>query len=80
MAVVAVAASIVENNTTQGTSKAGVSSGIHMPPTADGVYEGTRPTCVADADEVEKNVCDPNTAANGSVDFTFYFIQNFRCN
>jgi len=48
--------------------------------TADGVYEGTRPTCVADADEVEKNVCDPNTAANGSVDFTFYFIQNFRCN
>ena len=47
--------------------------------TADGTYEGTRPTCTADADEVEKNVCDPNTAANGAVDFTFYFIQNYRC-
>ena len=48
--------------------------------TADGVYEGTRASCTADADEVEKNVCDPNTAADGDVDFTFFFIQNFRCN
>jgi hypothetical protein len=46
--------------------------------TADGTYESTRPTCTADVDEMEKNVCDPNTACNGAVDFTFYFIQNFR--
>ena len=45
---------------------------------ADGTYEGTRPTCTADVDEVEKNVCDPNTACDGSKDFKFYFIQNFR--
>jgi hypothetical protein len=45
---------------------------------ADGTYEATRPTCTADEDEVEKNVCDPNTACDGSKDFKFYFIQNFR--
>ena len=48
--------------------------------TADGTYEGTRPTCVADADEVEKNTCDPNTAADASKDFVFYYIQNYACN
>lgn len=44
-----------------------------------GAFETTHPTCVADADEVEKNVCDPNSAADGSSDVVFYFVQNFRC-
>lgn len=46
---------------------------------ADATFEGTRATCTADADEVEKNVCDPNTSPDGSKDFTFYFIQNYAC-
>ncbi len=45
----------------------------------DGAYEGTRPTCTADADEVEKNVCDINGTLNGSKDVELYFVQNFRC-
>ncbi|MCK5017206.1 MAG: hypothetical protein KAS32_09045 [Candidatus Peribacteraceae bacterium] len=47
--------------------------------TAAGARESTDPTCVADVDEMEKNVCDPNTAANASKSFVFYYIQNFRC-
>lgn len=45
----------------------------------DGVYEGTRATCVADADEVEKNTCDINGTLNGSKNVDFFFVQNFRC-
>lgn len=45
----------------------------------DGAYETTRPTCVADADEVEKNTCDINGTLNGAKDVELYFIQNFRC-
>lgn len=47
--------------------------------TFDGAYETTRPTCVADADEVEKNTCDINGTLNGSKDVELYFIQNFQC-
>lgn len=45
----------------------------------DGAYETTRPTCIADADEIEKNTCDINGALNGSKNVELYFIQNFRC-
>ncbi len=44
-----------------------------------GAFETTHPTCVADVDEVEKNVCDLNSASNASSDAIIYFIQNFRC-
>jgi hypothetical protein len=45
----------------------------------DGVYEGTRATCVADADEVEKNTCDINGTLNAAKDVEFFFMQNFAC-
>jgi hypothetical protein len=45
----------------------------------DGVYEGTRPTCLADADEIEKNTCDINGTLNGAKDIELYFLQNWRC-
>ncbi len=45
----------------------------------DGVYEGTRATCIADADEVEKNTCDINGTLNASKNVEFYFVQNFAC-
>jgi hypothetical protein len=45
----------------------------------DGAYEGTRPTCIADADEIEKNTCDINGTLNGAKDVEIFFIQNFRC-
>lgn len=47
--------------------------------TASGAYESTRPTCLADDNEVEGNSCDPNAALNGSADIEFFFLQNFRC-
>ncbi len=40
--------------------------------------ESTRPTCVADDDEVEKNTCDFNGTMNGSNDFDLFFIQNYN--
>lgn len=45
----------------------------------DGAYEATRPTCVADADEVEKNTCDINGTLNGAKNVDIYFVQNFAC-
>lgn len=42
-------------------------------------YEGTRPTCIADADEIEKNTCDINGTLDGSKDVELFFIQNYRC-
>lgn len=45
----------------------------------DNAVEATRPTCVADADEIEKNTCDINGTLDGSKDVEIYFIQNFRC-
>jgi hypothetical protein len=45
----------------------------------DGAFEATRPTCVADVDEVEKNTCDINGTLNGSKTVEIYFVQNFRC-
>lgn len=45
----------------------------------DNAYEATRPTCVADADEVEKNTCDINGTLDGAKDIKLYFIQNFAC-
>ncbi len=45
----------------------------------DGAYEGTRPTCIADADEVEKNTCDINGTLNGAKNVDLYFVQNFAC-
>ncbi len=43
--------------------------------TAAGVYETTRPTVVADSDEVEKNTVNPNTALDGAVDFVAVFVS-----
>lgn len=45
----------------------------------DGVYESTRATVTADADELEKNVADFNGTMDGSSDFKAFFIQNYRC-
>lgn len=48
--------------------------------TADGTYEGTRPTVtVGSSVEVESQHFIPNTASDGSVDYDLYFMQNFRC-
>jgi hypothetical protein len=44
-----------------------------------GVKEGTAPTIVADADEIEKNTASFNTALDGSKDVDLFFVQNFRC-
>ncbi len=45
----------------------------------DNAYEATRPTCVADVDEVEKNTCDINGTLNGAKDIKLMYVQNFRC-
>jgi len=45
----------------------------------DGAFETTRATCVADADEVEKNTCDPDGTLDGAKDVQYFFLQNFRC-
>lgn len=47
--------------------------------TAAGAYETTRPTVVADADEVEKNTADFNGTMNGSNAFYSFFLENFAC-
>lgn len=41
----------------------------------------TAPTCTADADEVEKNVCIPAGTASfdGAKDLKFYYIRNKQC-
>jgi len=44
-----------------------------------GVYETTRATVVADADEVEKNTADFNGTMDGSARFLGTFVQNFGC-
>lgn len=44
-----------------------------------GVYETTRATMVADADEVEKNTADFNGTMDGSARFLGTFVQNFAC-
>lgn len=45
----------------------------------DGVYEGTRATCVAHASEVANNTCDINGTLNAAKNVDFYFVQNFAC-
>lgn len=45
----------------------------------DGVFEGTRATCVADDDEVEKNTCDINGTLNAAKNVDLYYVQNFVC-
>jgi hypothetical protein len=45
----------------------------------DGVFESTRATCIADADEVEKNTCNINGTLNAVKNVDFFFVQNFRC-
>ena len=45
----------------------------------NGAYEATRPTCVADADEVEKNTCDINGTLDGAKTVQLFFMQNFAC-
>ncbi len=47
--------------------------------TFNGAYEGTRPTCLADATHVESNTCDINGTLDGAKDVELYFIQNWRC-
>lgn len=43
--------------------------------TVDGVYETTRPTVTFDADEVEKNTLNPNTALDANVDVAVSYIS-----
>ena len=47
--------------------------------TLDGAYEATRPTVIADTDEVEKNTVDLNGTLDGAKDVEVFFIQNFGC-
>jgi hypothetical protein len=47
--------------------------------TVDGAYETTRPTVTADADEVEKNTIDTNTAYDDTKVVENFFIQNWAC-
>lgn len=47
--------------------------------TFNGVYESTRPTCVANATDVSKNVCDINSTLTGSAKVQIYYVQNFKC-
>lgn len=47
--------------------------------TLDGAYEGTRPTCVANATAIESNTCDINGTLDGSKDVEIFFVQNWRC-
>ena len=46
--------------------------------TLNGTYESTRATVTYDADEIEKNTADLNSALDGN-DVNVYHIQNFRC-
>lgn len=48
--------------------------------TVDGVYEATRPTVTFDADEVEKNTIDPNTALDTNVDIVVDFMTVEKTN
>ena len=45
----------------------------------DGATEATQPTCTADDNEVEKNVCDVSGTMDNSAVWIFYFIQNYQC-
>lgn len=45
----------------------------------NGVYEGTRATCAANASDVSKNVCTIASTLDGSKPVDFYFVQNFAC-
>lgn len=47
--------------------------------TFNGAYEATRPTCVADSNEVEKNTCDINGTLDGAKTVEIFFIQNYGC-
>lgn len=44
----------------------------------DGVYETTRPTVTFDADEVEKNTVNPNTALDANVDLLVDYVSTER--
>lgn len=48
--------------------------------TASGVYETTRPTVVADSDEVEKNTLNPDHALDGSTNFVAVFVTVEKTN
>ena len=54
-------------------------TGWYVYGTVAGVYEGTRATITADADEVEKNTVVLSTALDGSKDVELFFIQNYAC-
>ena len=48
--------------------------------TMGGAFEATRPTVVADVDEVEKNTANPNTALDGSADLVIVFVSTEKTN
>lgn len=60
-----------------GLSKCLAAAGHVLFSTVSGVYESTRATVVADADEKEKNTADFNGTMDGSADFEIFFFQNF---
>jgi len=62
-----------------GLSKCVDKAGFVLAAVFNGAYETTRPTCTADADEVEKNVCDINGTLDGAKDVDLFYVQNFRC-
>lgn len=45
----------------------------------NGAFETTRGSMTADADEVEKNLFDPNGTLDGAKNVELYYVQNFRC-
>lgn len=62
-----------------GLNKCLDAAGYWLQSLVSGVYESTRATVVADADEVEKNTADFNGTMNGNADFVALYIQNYRC-
>jgi len=62
-----------------GLSKCLDQAGYVLMAVFNGAYEATRPTCSADADEVEKNFCDINGTLDGAKNVDLFYFQNFRC-
>lgn len=62
-----------------GLRKCMADAGSWLHSSVGGVYESTRATVTADADEVEKNVADFNGTMDGSAAFKGYFLQNYAC-
>jgi hypothetical protein len=62
-----------------GVRKCASNAGAYAWSVFNGAYETTRGVLTADADEVEKNLFDPNGTLDGAKDVELYFVQNYAC-